>query len=85
MFLKTVGLEFLHPGNTHAYLPQQSVHLPEGGKMGKNSHQDIEELIGFATDSITTLGKESLAFYGKGSNRMKFDENLVTEAELRPG
>ncbi len=50
--------------------------------MGKDSHQDIEELIGFAMDSITMLGKESLAFYGKGSDTIKFDENLVTEAEL---
>ncbi len=53
--------------------------------MGKDSHQDIEELIGFAMDSITTLGKESLAFYGKGRGTMKFDENLVTEAELHMG
>ena len=50
--------------------------------MGENSHQDINELTRFAMDSILMLGKESLTFYGKGRDTIKFDENLVTEAEL---
>lgn len=50
--------------------------------MVKNSRQDIAELTGFAMDSIIELGKESLSYYGKGRDSVKFDEDLVTEAEL---
>ena len=50
--------------------------------MGETSHQDIDELTSFAMDALVTLGKESLNFYGKGRDAIKFDENLVTEAEL---
>jgi len=42
----------------------------------------IDELNSFALDIIQTTGKEALAFSGKGRSRVKFDENLVTEAEL---
>ena len=50
--------------------------------MAKDSRQDIAELTGFAMDSIIALGKESLSYYGKGRDSVKFDEDLVTEAEL---
>jgi myo-inositol-1(or 4)-monophosphatase len=50
--------------------------------MEKNSHQDIEELASFAMDTLVTLGKEALEFYGKGRDTVKFDEDLVTAAEL---
>jgi len=42
----------------------------------------IEELNSFALDTIRRTGKEALSFYGKGRSNVKFDENLITEAEL---
>jgi myo-inositol-1(or 4)-monophosphatase len=42
----------------------------------------IEELLVFAMDLIRRSGEESLGFYGKGSTQQKFDETLVTEAEI---
>jgi myo-inositol-1(or 4)-monophosphatase len=44
---------------------------------------DIGELSGFAMDIIHQVGEKALAFYGKGEPQIKFDEELVTEAELR--
>ncbi len=45
--------------------------------------QGIDELVGFATDLVRRSGSEALRFYGRGQPRMKFDQGLVTEAELR--
>ncbi len=42
----------------------------------------IEELTGFATEIVRRSGQEALSFYGKGRHQVKFDESLVTEAEL---
>ncbi len=42
----------------------------------------VEELLQFALDITRQLGKQALSFYGKGDPRLKFDERLVTEAEL---
>jgi myo-inositol-1(or 4)-monophosphatase len=42
----------------------------------------IEGLTQFATDVIRRAGEEALPFYGKGRPNLKFDEGLVTEAEL---
>jgi myo-inositol-1(or 4)-monophosphatase len=42
----------------------------------------IDELSSFALDVIHNTGKEALAFYGKGPSKVKFNETLVTEAEL---
>ena len=42
----------------------------------------IDDLIQFALDTIQKTGKEALRFYGKGKSGLKFDEALVTEAEL---
>lgn len=44
--------------------------------------QGLEELVRFSMDLIQKSGQEALAFYGKGNLQQKFDENLVTEAEL---
>jgi len=44
--------------------------------------QGLEQLVGFAKEVIRRCGEESLNYYGKGSSHMKFDETLVTEAEL---
>ena len=43
---------------------------------------DISELTRFAEDVVSLAGKEALSFYGKGRKGKRFDENLVTEAEL---
>jgi myo-inositol-1(or 4)-monophosphatase len=42
----------------------------------------IEDLTQFAIEVIRGSGQKALAYYGKGNPRMKFDEELVTEAEL---
>ena len=46
-------------------------------------HRGVEELKNFAMDVIHQVGEKALAFYGKGESRTKFDEQLVTEAELQ--
>ena len=45
----------------------------------------IEELSGFATEFIKKAGKKALVQYGKGRPQVKFDESVVTEAELQLG
>jgi len=42
----------------------------------------IEGLTQFARDVIQRSGEEALAFYGKGNPHIKFDEELVTEADF---
>ena len=49
--------------------------------MSKKTH-GIEDLIQFAMDVIHNSGEKALSYYGKGKPHIKFDENLVTEAEL---
>jgi len=44
---------------------------------------NIEDLTSFAIDVLKLSGKEALSYYGKGSSQLRFDEELVTEAELR--
>jgi myo-inositol-1(or 4)-monophosphatase len=43
----------------------------------------VDVLLQFAKDTVRSSGVEALALYGKGSPKVKFDEELVTEAELR--
>ena len=43
---------------------------------------DMEDLIQFALNVIRRSGGEALLYYGKGREDVKFDEGLVTEAEL---
>jgi myo-inositol-1(or 4)-monophosphatase len=43
----------------------------------------IKDLTDFALEVIRRSGEEALSYYGKGSSKVKFDEELVTEAELR--
>jgi myo-inositol-1(or 4)-monophosphatase len=43
---------------------------------------EIDDLTKFALDTVRSVGKEALRFYGKGDPRTKFDSELVTEAEL---
>ncbi len=42
----------------------------------------IEDLTTFAMDVIHNAGEKALSYYGKGQPHIKFDEGLVTEAEL---
>jgi len=42
----------------------------------------IDHLTDFAVQAIRDAGKEALAYYGKAKPDVKFDEDLVTEAEL---
>jgi myo-inositol-1(or 4)-monophosphatase len=42
----------------------------------------IEDLIQFAKETVRSAGEQAMAFYGKGKLQVKFDEELVTEAEL---
>ena len=44
---------------------------------------EIEELSQFAEEVIRSLGEQALSFYGKGRPYIRFDEGLVTEAELQ--
>lgn len=46
------------------------------------SANGIETLSAFAIQVIQEAGKRALQFYGKGSTRKRFDDELVTEAEL---
>ena len=50
--------------------------------MEAESYPDIEELTRFAVDVIVDLGKEAVPFYGRGKLNVKFDEELVTSADL---
>ena len=43
----------------------------------------IDELLQFAREMVRSSGAEALALYGKGNQKIKFDEELVTEAELK--
>jgi myo-inositol-1(or 4)-monophosphatase len=45
-------------------------------------NENIEDLTHFALEVIRSSGKEALSYYGKGNRRVKFDEELVTRAEL---
>jgi myo-inositol-1(or 4)-monophosphatase len=53
-----------------------------GMNVGDNV-RGIEELMGNGLGMIKDLGKIALEYYGKGRPGVKFDESLVTEAELR--
>lgn len=50
--------------------------------MAAGKKNGIDELTRFAKESITRLGEEALAYYGKGDSKTKFDKELVTSAEL---
>lgn len=51
--------------------------------MTQLENPNIEELIQFAMETVRLVGDEALRFYGKGNPKYKFDEDLVTEAELK--
>ncbi len=43
----------------------------------------LDVLTRFATDLIRQLGEEALTYYGKRKIHLKFDDELVTQAEIR--
>ncbi len=47
-----------------------------------SDNPEIGHLAQFAMDTVRQAGKKALEYYGKGSTKMKFDNDLVTEAEL---
>ncbi|MGD2010174.1 MAG: inositol monophosphatase family protein [Desulfobacterales bacterium] len=51
--------------------------------MAAEQDYGIEELTGFAMDIIHGVGEKALTYYGKGQHQTRFDEDLVTTAELR--
>ena len=48
-------------------------------------HEAIEDLSVFAFEVIRRSGEQALAYYGKGRADTKFDEGLITEAEIHLG
>lgn len=50
--------------------------------MAAAKEYQIEDLSRFAEETVRKLGSQSLAYYGRGKPDLKFDEELVTEAEL---
>lgn len=43
----------------------------------------IDEFTGFALDIIHEVGEKALSYYGKGKRSTRFDEDLITKAELQ--
>jgi myo-inositol-1(or 4)-monophosphatase len=56
--------------------------MQRGENMTAQEH-DAKELIRFAMDTVQSAGDQALEYYGKGNPKVKFDEELVTEAELK--
>ena len=50
--------------------------------MTASKNQGIENLTQFAMEVIRSSGEEALSYYGRGNPDVKFDEELVTKAEL---
>ena len=50
--------------------------------MVTSEDQGIEDLTQFAMEVIRSSGEKALSYYGMGKPDVKFDEELVTEAEL---
>ena len=44
---------------------------------------DFEDLVGLGMDFIHQAGEKAMVFYGKGRPQVKFDQGVVTEAEIQ--
>lgn len=51
--------------------------------MGEAKRPEFDELIGFGTEVIREAGDKALGYYGTGRPQVKFDQGVVTEAELQ--
>jgi myo-inositol-1(or 4)-monophosphatase len=56
--------------------------VKQGGDKVQLKDDGIEGLTRFAMEVIQSTGEQALSYYGKGKANLKFDEGLVTEAEL---
>ena len=63
-----------------------AVNRPIGFQEARMTLQDrdpaVEKLLVFAKDVVSGAGEKALGLYGKGNSAVKFDEGLVTSAEL---
>ncbi len=50
--------------------------------MAETITHNIDDLSQFALDVIHRCGQEAMNYYGKGNPNLKFDEELVTQAEI---
>jgi len=50
--------------------------------MDQANGRDIKELNSFAMETVKGAGETALSFYGKGNKEVRFDQALVTEADL---
>ena len=50
--------------------------------MTEINRQNIDDLSRFALDLVRRTGREGMKFYGKGDPGVKFDEELITKAEI---
>jgi len=51
--------------------------------MGNTNRQGIDDLSAFAMDFIHQAGETAMRFYGKGKPQTRFDQGVVTEAEVQ--
>ena len=56
-----------------------------GGNMAEQQKNGVEDLTRFAMEVVRSSGEKALSYYGRGLPAIKFDEGLVTEAELQLG
>ena len=61
----------------------KTVTSKRGKEKVTSRHEGIDDLLKFAIEVVHHCGEKALSFYGKGHKDMKFDEGLVTEAELQ--
>jgi myo-inositol-1(or 4)-monophosphatase len=57
--------------------------LRERREMKREEGYGVDEFFMFAADTVRQAGEVALSYYGKGDPRVRFDDGLVTEAELR--
>jgi fructose-1,6-bisphosphatase/inositol monophosphatase family enzyme len=50
--------------------------------MTDTTSHDINNLSQFALNVIRLCGKEAMNYYGTGNPKVKFDEELITKAEI---
>jgi myo-inositol-1(or 4)-monophosphatase len=51
--------------------------------MSDGKKPEVDDLIGFGMDFIHQAGENAMTFYGKGRPQVKFDQGVVTEAEIQ--
>ena len=61
----------------------KAVTTKRGKEKASSGHEGIDDLLKFGIDVVHHCGEKALSFYGKGQKDVKFDEGLVTDAELQ--